>query len=107
MSHKYRCEVCNKFIRPDVFDISVGDKVNFQLSVTKCSANGMSVKVSSRTGKVLSINTGLAEVFAMGNTLRIPLEQLTPIDAPNPLTYAFCGTCECSKSDREPKNGSQ
>ncbi len=107
MSHKYRCEVCNKFIRPDEFDISVGDKVNFQLSVTKCSAKGMSVKVSSRTGTVLSLNSGLAEVFARGNTLRIPLDQLTPIDAPSPLTYAFCGTCECIKSDGEPKNGSQ
>ena len=106
MSHNYRCEICSKFIRPDEFDISVGDKVNFQLSVTKCSAKRTSVKVSSRTGKVLSINAETAEVVARGNTFRIPLEQLTPIDAPSPLTYAFCGTCECGKAEEVKKNGS-
>ncbi len=107
MSHKYRCEVCNKFIRPDEFDIYVGDKVNFQISVTKISAKRTSVKVSSRTGKILSINAEMAEVAARGNTLNIPLDQLTPIDAPSPLTYAFCGTCECGKAEEVKKNGSE
>lgn len=88
---KYLCPTCDKFIPADKAAIKPGDKVKFSKSVSK----GQRIRITSVTGIVQSADADTCKVRYRGEVLLIPRSQLSPDDAPNPLTYAFCGTCEC------------
>lgn len=88
----YRCTTCEKFKRPDRSAIKEGDKVNF----VKSTQRGRSVRMSTRTGRVLQVLDETVTVAYRGTCYRLNKEGVTPEDAPSQLTYALAGTCECS-----------
>lgn len=99
--YRYRCSSCHKPLPIDHSVIKVGDKVNFCLQVTKVTKNGTSVKMSERTGTVISINSPRVEVIYRGSRQWLELTDVTPYDAPNALTVAFQGLCECNGDNHE------
>lgn len=88
---EYRCKTCDKFIPVDQAAIKPGDKVNF----TKTVVNGQRIRMTCVTGIVQAADKDTLKVMYRGKTMVIPRNGASPTDAPNPLTYAFGGTCEC------------
>ncbi|TQI78736.1 hypothetical protein FHU10_1223 [Serratia fonticola] len=98
---QYRCSSCHKPLPIDHSKIKVGDKVDFSYQVTKITKNGASIKISSRTGKVVSVTSTHAEVTYRGVNHLMELTDITPYDAPNALTIAMQGLCECKGDNHE------
>lgn len=89
--NNYRCKKCDKFIPVDQSKINPGDKVNF----TKVVKKGQRIRMTSVTGIVADASGDACDVRYRGGILRLKRNELTPVDAPSQLTYAFCGTCDC------------
>lgn len=98
-SDRYYCAACNKLKRPDgPFPLEPGDKVNFPLQ----SSMSRSIRMRSVTGTVLEVLTKTAIVRHKGENYQVGRLDVTPVDAPNALTYSFSELCECSKESVEP-----
>lgn len=87
----YNCPTCNKIIPVDRSSIKAGDKVSF----CKVTAHSRSARYSSKEGVITERDGDIVSVKYRRESLVFNINDVTPADAPNPLTYAFCGTCEC------------
>jgi hypothetical protein len=95
---KYYCTTCSKLKTPDgPFPLEPGDKVNFPQQ----SRVGQYIRVRSVTGTVLEVLTKTALVRYKGENYQVGRLDVTPVDAPNALTYSFSELCECSKESVE------
>ncbi|OKP27651.1 hypothetical protein [Serratia fonticola] len=99
--NKHRCSLCHKPLPIDHSQIKVGDKVTFSYQVTKMTQTKTSVKISERTGTVVSISSPRVEIIYRGSRQWLELTDVTPYDAPNALTVAFQGLCECNGDNHE------
>ena len=91
----YRCDNCKKYIPIDHSKINVGDEVSF--TTTYQTSN--SARFSSKTGKVIGIEGDICEVVVKKKNYFKNIRDVSPDDAPNPLTYALFGLCKCSKEE--------
>lgn len=92
---KYICNTCNKPKLPDSSALKVGDTVNFTVSVVgikKTAFRSKSGKITHIDGDDCRIETKQGSVYVQ------KLENITPDDAPSPLTYIF-GECKCAVSE--------
>lgn len=90
----WRCESCDKLIKPNPDAIKAGDKVTFTVS-----------KTSGRSTRLRAVEAKVMEDLGNGNLLVkgkgrmgekvVRKEAVAPADAPTSLSYAFIGTCEC------------
>jgi len=87
----YQCPKCRKMIPVDRSTIKAGDAVSF----CKINQTSRSARFSSKEGKVISRDGDQVTVQYRKEIIKFDIEAVTPADAPNPLTYAFSGTCEC------------
>lgn len=93
---QYRCGKCDKFKKPDLSQIGIGSTVSFTVA-TKPSSRTM--RFSSKTGVVTGVEgDALTIKVKRGGTYVEKRQNVTPEGAPNALTYAFCGTCECEET---------
>lgn len=99
--NKYRCSSCHKPLPIDHSQIKVGDKVTFSYQVMKITKNRTSIKISERTGTVVSISSPRVEIIYRGSRQWLELTDVTPYDAPNALTAALQGLCECKGDNHE------
>lgn len=91
----YRCENCKKYIPIDHSKIKVGDEVSF----TTTYETSNSARFSSKTGKVIDIVGDICEVVVKKKSYFKNIRDVSPDNAPNPLTYALFGLCKCSKEE--------
>lgn len=91
---KYFCDKCDKPQRIDPTTLKVGDEVNFTVSTIGRST----ASFKSRTGKITVIEGVNCCVETKTKVHVLPLNELTPSDAPSPLTYAF-GECKCVQGE--------
>jgi hypothetical protein len=95
---KYFCDTCNKPQRIDPTTLQVGDEVNFTVSTigrSKASFKSRAGTITAIYGDKCSIETGRGK----NKTIIVrSLSELTPSDAPSPLTYAF-GECKCGQGE--------
>lgn len=87
----YQCPECNKMIPVDRSAIKAGDTVSF----CKINQTSRSARFSSKEGKVINRVGDQVTVQYRKEIIKFDIDAVTPADAPNPLTYAFSGTCEC------------
>lgn len=92
---KYRCPKCDKMIPVDKSSIKAGDKVNILLERVKRTPRSTSIRYSTKKVTVVEVNNDLVKVRFGSNIEELALDDVTPADAPNTLTYAFIGMCEC------------
>lgn len=93
------CPTCEKVLPKSLFPISIGDKVDFTIQRYKVSSRGMSIKSSSRTGKVIDIQGEIAIVLYRKQESKIHINNLSLSDIPNDLTRMICGECECKPAE--------
>ena len=89
----YSCPTCDKKIPVDRSQIKTGDKVNF----CKTTSNSSSAYFSSKEGVVSDRTGDVVIVLSKKQSIPMHIDDVTPADAPSPLTYAFVGICECAK----------
>lgn len=89
----YNCPTCGKIIPVDRLAIKAGDEVTF----CKVTNNARSTRFSSKEGVVSDRTGDVVIVTHKKQSIPMHISDVTPSDAPSPLTYAFCGTCECAK----------
>lgn len=94
-TYDYRCKSCDKYIPVDRSNIKVGDEVSF----TTTYETSNSARFSSKTGKVIDIAGDICEVVVKKKSYFKNIRDVSPDDAPNPLTYALFGLCKCSKEE--------
>lgn len=93
--NKYRCSKCDKMLPIDKSSIKAGDKVNILIERTKRTPSSTSIRYSSNKVSVVEVNNDLVKARFGSNIEELTLDDVTPADAPNTLTYAFIGMCEC------------
>lgn len=87
----YNCPTCKKIIPADRSLIKAGDRVSF----CKVTGNSRSTRFSSKEGVVTERTGDIVSVKYRKESLVFNIKDVSPADAPSPLTYAFSGTCEC------------
>ena len=88
-----RCPKCEMFLPIDRSKIAVGDQVSFMAS----SSRGRSVKFSGKKGVVEAIQPDdVILIKYRGEIYTRAREDVSPADAPTPLTMAFIGVCQCN-----------
>ncbi|EJD6046376.1 hypothetical protein M0I35_RS04695 [Providencia rettgeri] len=93
------CPTCEKVLPKSLFPISIGDKVDFTIQRCRVSSRGMSVKASSRTGKVIDIQGDIATVLYRKQESKIHIKNLSLPHLPNGLTRMLIGECECKPAE--------
>lgn len=93
--NKYRCTKCDKMIPVDKSSIKAGDKVNILIERKKRTARSISIRYSSKKVTVVEVNNDLVKVRFGSNIEELSLDDVTPANAPNTLTYELIGVCEC------------
>ncbi|MCK1142197.1 hypothetical protein MXZ96_02375 [Providencia stuartii] len=89
------CPTCEKVLPKSLFHINIGDKVDFTIQRYKANSRGVSIKASSRTGKVIDIQDDIAIVLYRKQESKIHINNLSLSDIPNDLTRMVVGECEC------------
>ncbi|HAV4522300.1 hypothetical protein [Acinetobacter baumannii] len=91
---KYKCPSCKKMIPVDSSEIKAGDEVSF----CKVMQTSKSARFSSREGIVECREGDVVLVKYRKEIIPLNIKDVSPVDAPSPLTYAFVGTCECKEA---------
>ncbi|MEQ9904992.1 hypothetical protein [Pectobacterium aroidearum] len=92
---KYRCTKCYKMLPVDKSSIKAGDKVNILIERVKQSKRSTNIRYSTKKVTVIEVNNDLVKVQFGDGVKELLLDDVSPADAPNTLTYAFIGVCEC------------
>ena len=93
--NNYRCSVCNKFLPIDKSQIKTGDKVS--ISVGTVNKNGSRVRYSSKKASVVDVSGDSVTVISGRKEMVVSLDVVSPAEAPNALTVAFIGKCDCKR----------
>lgn len=93
------CPTCEKVLPKSLFPISIGDKVDFTIQRCRANSRGVSVKASSRTGKVIDIQGDIATVLYRKQESKIHIKNLSLPYLPNGLTRMLIGECECKPAE--------
>lgn len=91
--NNYRCSICNKFLPIDKSQIKTGDKVS--ISVGTANKNGTKIRYTSKKACVVDISGYAVTVTTGRKEMVVSLDLVSPADAPNALTVAFIGECDC------------
>ncbi|MFJ5507706.1 hypothetical protein [Pectobacterium jejuense] len=92
---KYRCTKCDKMLPVDKSSIKAGDKVNILIERVKQSQRSTNIRYSTKKVTVIEVSNDLVKVQFGDGVKELLLDDVSPADAPNTLTYAFIGVCEC------------
>lgn len=87
-----RCDVCGKY-KPEQVEVKEGDKVTWSHS----RHVGNSINISSRTGKVFSVNDDSVTAIYRNHPYRLRSEEFTLQAGVNQLTVMMHGECECKE----------
>ncbi|CAB1217913.1 MULTISPECIES: hypothetical protein [Klebsiella/Raoultella group] len=98
--NNYRCSVCNKFLAIDKSQIKTGDKVS--ISVGTANKNGTRIRYTSKRACVVDITGDSVTVTSGRKEMVVSLDVVSPLDAPNALTVAFIGECNCRRQANDP-----
>lgn len=90
-----RCPVCNKFLPIDKSQIKAGDKVSISIGIA--NKNGTRIRYTSKRACVVDITGDNATVTSGRKKMVVSLDVVSPVDAPNALTIAFIGECDCKE----------
>ncbi len=90
----YQCDICKKYKAVDRSKIEIGDDVNF---TTKVSTS-RSIRLTSKSGTVVARDGDALMVNSNSKLYNLHISEVTPEDAPNNLTYALFGICDCEAS---------
>ena len=93
--NNYRCSVCNKFLPIDKSQIKTGDKVS--ISVGTANKNGTKIRYTSKKACVVDISGYAVTVTTGRKEMVVSLDLVSAADAPNALTVAFIGECDCKE----------
>ncbi|WP_113632192.1 hypothetical protein DUT67_14680 [Pectobacterium peruviense] len=93
--NKYRCTKCDKMLPVDKSSIKAGDKVNILIERVKQSQRSTNIRYSTKKVTVIEVNNDLVKIQFGDGVKELSLDDVSPADAPNTLTYAFIGVCEC------------
>lgn len=93
--NNYLCSVCNKFLPIDKSQIKTGDKVS--ISVATVNKNGSRVRYTSKKSSVVDVSGDSVTVISGRKEMVVSLDVVSPAEAPNPLTVAFIGICDCKR----------
>ncbi|MGK2889843.1 MAG: hypothetical protein ACSLEN_14320 [Candidatus Malihini olakiniferum] len=92
---KYHCPKCNKMLPVDKSLIKARDKVNILIKRVKHTPRSTNIRYRSKKVTVVEINHDLVKVRFGNNTEELSLDDVSPANVPNTLTYAFIDMCEC------------
>lgn len=97
MRNKYWSPKCDKPFPPENFSIQVGDKVDYMTEqVCEDESGRRFLRYQAEEGEVLKIEGENAFIACEdGDEDWFPLGSLTLSAAPNVLTMALTGVCEC------------
>lgn len=98
--NNYRCSVCDKFLPIDKSQIKTGDKVS--ISVGTANKNGTKIRYTSKRACVVDITGDSVTVTSGQKEIVVSLDVASPVDAPNALTVAFIGECNCGRQANDP-----
>lgn len=87
----FKCNKCEKYIKPDPSSFKVGDGVSFAVT----STNGRSVRMKSVEGKVVHAEQSTLVVEHRKKQTLVKRTAVTLKGAPGPLTYSLFGVCTC------------
>lgn len=90
----YNCPTCKKMIPVDRSEIKAGDSVSF----CKTIQTSKSARFSTKEGIVDCREGDVVLVKYRQEIIPLNVKDVSPVDAPSPLTYAFVGTCECKEA---------
>ncbi|HFC9831760.1 hypothetical protein [Raoultella ornithinolytica] len=93
--NNYRCSVCDKFLPIDKSQIKTGDKVS--ISVGTVNKNGSRVRYTSKKASVVDVSGDSVTVISGRKEMVVSLDVVSPAEAPNALTVAFIGICDCKR----------
>ncbi|EEY78940.1 hypothetical protein HMPREF0012_01809 [Acinetobacter calcoaceticus RUH2202] len=93
----YNCSTCKKMIPVDRSEIKAGDEVSF----CKVTQTSKSARFSSREGIVECREGDVVLVKYRKELIPLNIKDVSPSDAPSPLTYAFVGTCGCEVANHD------
>lgn len=93
--NNYRCSVCDKFLPIDKSQIKTGDKVS--ISIGTANKNGTRIRYTSKRACVVDITGDSVTVTSGREKMVVSLDMVSPADAPNALTVAFIGKCDCKE----------
>ncbi|ENL1650463.1 hypothetical protein AB4U24_004838 [Raoultella ornithinolytica] len=93
--NNYRCSVCDKFLPIDKSQIKTGDKVS--ISVGTVNKNGSRVRYTSKKARVVDVSGDSVTVISGRKEMVVSLDVVSPAEAPNALTVAFIGECDCKR----------
>lgn len=91
--NNYRCSVCNKFLPIDKSQIKTGDKIS--ISVGTVNKNGSRIRYTSKKASVVEVSGDSVTVTSGRKEMVVSIDMVSPADAPNALTVAFIGECDC------------
>ncbi|ENY6783348.1 hypothetical protein ACF1CY_000764 [Providencia rettgeri] len=99
MRNQYWCPTCDKPFPPENFPIHVGDTVDYMTQQVCKDENGRRfLRYQAEEGEVLKIEGENAFIACEGGDKDwFPLGSLTLSAAPNALTMALSGVCECKR----------
>ncbi|MFY1367035.1 hypothetical protein ACORPH_15995, partial [Acinetobacter baumannii] len=83
----YNCPTCKKMIPVDRSKIKAGDEVSF----CRVTQSSKSARFSSREGVVDCREGDVVLVKYRKEIIPLNIKDVSPVDAPSPLTYAFVG----------------
>lgn len=95
---KFYCPTCKKVLPKALFPIHVGDKVTFTVQIIHETPNRMSIRLSTKTGKVMAIQDGVAMVEYRKQSYSVMLSSLSLASAPSDLMRLMIGECNCIAS---------
>ncbi|EKB36563.1 hypothetical protein ACT4U1_16170 [Acinetobacter baumannii] len=90
----YNCPTCKKMIPVDRSEIKAGDTVSF----CKKIQTSKSARFSTKEEIVDCREEDVVLVKYRKELIPLNIKDVSPVDAPSPLTYAFVGTCECEEA---------
>ncbi|WP_154971458.1 hypothetical protein [Klebsiella michiganensis] len=93
--NNYRCSVCDKFFPVDKSQIKAGDKVSISIGKVVNNRNGTKIRYTSKKAYVINITGDSVTVTTGRKEMVVSLDVVSPADAPNALTVAFIGECDC------------
>lgn len=92
----HQCDICKKYKAVDRSKIKIGDDVKFTVKVS----TSRSIRLTSKSGTVVARDENALMVRARKSIYNLDLSEVTPEGAPNNLTYALFGTCECEGENK-------
>ncbi|EEQ6524717.1 hypothetical protein [Escherichia coli] len=89
-----KCPACGKYAEKEV-PFRIGDKVSFAWQQVSMSARNTRIRITTKTGKITSVNNDSAVVRSRGKDYCLDKSCISPANEPSVLTVRMVGICQC------------